>query len=164
MENLPQSQCFAVYWKLLFSFSGGWPLRLDPGLESIWSMTLFPKTLHIMKAGWKQQSCCLGKHNASHEDPPLFSDMFSEWGFDHYIWDWKTYFTFGDLRLNIWEISMPLPSCLCPHISQFHGHTSLPFGNLVPPSLPLYSDHDCSSGGPHHPFPRLHSTLVTAHL
>lgn len=50
---------------------------------------------------------------------------------------------------------------MLPYPVSFMVMLLLPFEDLAAPSLPLYPDDNCFSGGVRQPFPRLHSNLVT---
>lgn len=141
MKNLPQSQCFTLYWELFFSFSGGWPLRLDSGLLKLNQSGLSPCFLkpNVLWRLIKNKCCCLNKHNVSHRGLHFFPDVFFKWWFDNQIYDLKAYFMLGDQLGD--NHGFPLPHASIS--SQFHGHASFTRWRFSSSSLPLSSDDNC---------------------
>lgn len=156
--------CFTLYWELLFFLCFFFPPKIDflawfwfSKVESIWSITPFPKTLCIMN-----HILTASVNIILVTETPKFSDVFSKSGFDNQIWDLKSYFICGDLQLNIWEISKIYLSSSCLHI-QFNGHASFTFWRFSH-AISTSSFYECSNGSVHQLFSRLHSDLVTLWL
>ena len=104
-----------------------------------------------MTAGWKQQSYCLSKHKASHGGPQFFLMCFSNDNLiiKSLIWNFFVFYVWGACSSTSGRYPwFPSSSCLCIfNNARLVVVLLLPFQGLSAPSLPLYSDYNCSSGG-----------------